>query len=136
MGDEWKGGDMSKPGGGFKINLLKEELANHKDNKNLIIMFTDSYDVLLLAGKKEILKKFKSFEAKVVFGAEDFCWPDSSLKEKYPKVEAGYRFLNSGGFIGYAADLYNIVSEKPVADTDDDQVPIFYNFISLKLIIP
>ena len=30
MGEEWKGGDMSGPGGGYKINLLKEELANHK----------------------------------------------------------------------------------------------------------
>jgi hypothetical protein len=58
----------------------------------------------------------------VVFGAEDFCWPDLSLKEKYPKVDGGYRFLNSGGFIGYAADLYGIVSEKSIADTDDDQV--------------
>jgi len=49
MGEEWKGGDMSKPGGGFKINLLKEELANHRDDKNLIVVFTDSYDVLLVS---------------------------------------------------------------------------------------
>lgn len=91
MGEEWKGGDMSQPGGGYKINLLKEELAYYKDDKNLIIMFTDSYDVLLLAGKDEIVQKFKAFDAKVVFGAEDFCWPDQSLKEKYPKVEQGYR---------------------------------------------
>ena len=129
MGEEWKGGDMAHPGGGYKINLLKEELANHKDNKNLVIMFTDSYDVLLLAGKDEILKKFKNFEANVVFGAEDFCWPDQSLKEKYPKVDRGYRFLNSGGFIGYAPDLYKIVTQVPVADTDDDQ--LFYTKIFL-----
>jgi hypothetical protein len=45
-----------------------------------------------------------------------------TLKEKYPAVDAGYRFLNSGGFIGYAKDLYGIVSEKPVEDTDDDQL--------------
>lgn len=38
-------------------------------------MFTDSYDVLLLADKNEILEKFNSFGANVVFGAEDFCWP-------------------------------------------------------------
>ena len=129
MGEEWKGGDMLHPGGGYKINLLKEELANHKDNKNLVIMFTDSYDVLLLAGTDEILKKFKNFEANVVFGAEDFCWPDQSLKEKYPKVDRGYRFLNSGGFIGYAPDLYKIVTQVPVADADDDQ--LFYTKIFL-----
>lgn len=38
-------------------------------------MFTDSYDVLLLADKTEILNKFESFGANIVFGAEDFCWP-------------------------------------------------------------
>ena len=114
IGEDWKGGDMNLPGGAYKINLLKEELSNHKDNKNLIVMFTDSYDVILTAGKDEILQKFKSFEANVVFGAEDFCWPDQSLKEKYPKVDRGYRFLNSGGFIGYATDLYGIVSETEV----------------------
>ena len=36
----------------------------------------------------------------IIFGAENFCWPDVNLKEKYPVVEKGYRFLNSGGFIG------------------------------------
>ena len=122
MGDEWKGGDMSKPGGGFKVNLLKEELKNHQDDKSLVIMFTDSYDVLLVAGKDDILRKFKSSGARVLFGAEDFVWPDQSLKEKYPKVDGGYRFLNSGGFIGYASDLFGLVNELPIADTDDDQL--------------
>ena len=36
----------------------------------------------------------------IIFGAENFCWPGVNLKEKYPVVEKGYRFLNSGGFIG------------------------------------
>ena len=123
IGEDWKGGDMNLPGGAYKINLLKEELSNHKDNKNLIVMFTDSYDVILTAGKDEILQKFKSFEANVVFGAEDFCWPDQSLKEKYPKVDRGYRFLNSGGFIGYATDLYGIVSETEVQYSSEFWMP-------------
>ena len=129
MGEEWKGGDMTKPGGGFKVNLLKEELKNHRDDKGLVVMFTDSYDVLLVAGKDEILRKFKSSGARVLFGAEDFIWPDQSLKEKYPKVDGGYRFLNSGGFIGYATDLLGLVNELPVADADDDQ--LFYTKIYL-----
>jgi len=37
MGEEWKGGDIkNKPGGGYKINLLKEELETHKDTPNLV----------------------------------------------------------------------------------------------------
>jgi hypothetical protein len=38
-----------------------------------------SYDVVLTAGKAEILEKFNKFNARVVFSAEGFCWPDPSL---------------------------------------------------------
>ena len=48
-------------------------------------------DAIDFEQKDEIVQKFKAFDAKVVFGAEDFCWPDQSLEEKYPKVEQGYR---------------------------------------------
>lgn len=49
---------------------------------------------------------------------------DQGLKDEYPKVERGYRFLNSGGFIGYAKDIYGIVNEIEIQDEDDDQVRI------------
>jgi len=111
MGDEWKGGDMNHPGGAFKINLLKEEMKHYKDNEDLIVMFTDSYDVLLLGNQDTILSTFHKFDANVVFGAEPFCWPDSTLKDKYPKVlEDEKRYLNSGGFIGYAKDINDILA--------------------------
>lgn len=32
------------PGGGHKINLLKPVVAEYKDKKNLLIMFTDRLD--------------------------------------------------------------------------------------------
>ena len=42
MHQPWKGGDvLYHPGGGHKINLLKESLAEYKDDENLVIMFTD-----------------------------------------------------------------------------------------------
>ena len=42
MDQEWKGGDIENgPGGGFKINLLREALAQYKDDEDLVIMFTD-----------------------------------------------------------------------------------------------
>lgn len=51
---------------------------------------------------QDIIKAFLSFEdTRVLFSAEKFCWPDSSLVSKYPKVKDGEsQFLNSGGFIG------------------------------------
>ena len=102
MGEDWKGGDdmANKPGGGFKVNLLKADLEQYKNRDDLILLFTDSYDVVLLAGASEILEAFKSFDANVVFGAEAFCWPDDSLKDTYPEIESGKKYLNSGGFIG------------------------------------
>ena len=124
MGQKWKGGDdmANNPGGGHKINLLKEEMENFKDNPDQILMFTDSYDVIFLAEPSEIIAKFKEFKANLVFGAESFCWPDSKLADSYPVPESGKRFLNSGGFIGYAKDIYALVNFKPVQDSDDDQL--------------
>ena len=60
MGEKWRGGDMDYPGGGFKVNLLKKEISNIVEGKddsvrdvdNLVVMFTDSYDVVLAAGKE------------------------------------------------------------------------------------
>ncbi len=46
-------------------------------------------------------------EGGIIFGAENFCWPDVNLKEKYPMVEKGYRYLNSGGFIGSIKVILN-----------------------------
>ena len=131
MGEEWEGGDMDYPGGGHKINLVKKELEEFKDRDDLILMFTDAYDVLMLADKETILAKFKSFDARVVFSAENFCWPDDKLAVKYPPVtDKEKRFLNSGGFIGYAKEIYQIFHHTDVDDKDDDQ--LYYTTIFLE----
>ncbi|XP_063229636.1 procollagen-lysine,2-oxoglutarate 5-dioxygenase isoform X3 [Bacillus rossius redtenbacheri] len=182
MGERWQGGDIKRyAAGGFKVNLLKKELENHKDDKDKIIMFTDSYDVVILAEVKSILDQFDRFSARVLFSAEGFCWPDGSLASKYPTVQRGKRYLNSGAlvdtilegmagvtahsehilvegdtaresvrrlrsvlcrlnesgiqvtenkrFIGYAPELYEIVTSSALEDTDDDQ--LFYTNIYL-----
>jgi hypothetical protein len=45
----------------------------------------------------KIIESFKQFDARVVFSAEGFCWPDEGLASKYPTVQRGKRYLNSGG---------------------------------------
>ena len=80
MGIKWQGGDMANGvGGGQKVKLLKEELEKHKDDAEKVIMFTDSYDVVFNAGPEKILETFLKFEARVLFSAEGFCWPDNGL---------------------------------------------------------
>lgn len=70
-------------GGGQKVLLLKEELEKHKDDKDKIIVFTDAYDVLFNGDAEQILARFREFDARVLFSAEGFCWPDSSLSTQY-----------------------------------------------------
>ncbi|KAK6177441.1 hypothetical protein SNE40_015540 [Patella caerulea] len=131
LGKQWRGGDVANyAGGGQKVNILRDGLEEFKDLDDLIVMFVDSYDLVFSGDKSEILEKFAKFDAHVVFSAEGSCWPDESLREKYPPVKATEkRFLNSGGFIGYAKDIYEIVSYKSIQDNDDDQ--LYYTKIYL-----
>ncbi|XP_053633832.1 procollagen-lysine,2-oxoglutarate 5-dioxygenase 1 [Cherax quadricarinatus] len=130
LGLPWEGGDVKNyAGGGQKVLMLREELAKYKDEPNTVIMFTDSYDVIFTAGKSVILEKFDNLDARVVFGAEDFCWPNQNLATQYPRVSFGYKYLNSGGFIGYASEVHKIVSSQDISNLDDDQ--LYYTQIFL-----
>ncbi|TNM93932.1 hypothetical protein fugu_002108 [Takifugu bimaculatus] len=130
LGEEWRGGDVARTvGGGQKVRWLKKELSKHSDKENMVIMFVDSYDVILASGPEELLYKFSRLGHKVVFSAEGFCWPDQRLASKYPEVHSGKRYLNSGGFIGLASELSAIVQQWKYKDNDDDQ--LFYTRIYL-----
>lgn len=126
-GEVWKGGDyMSPPGGGQKVRLLKFALDEiTEDNK--VILFVDSYDVIFSSGPKELLKKFQQTRHKVVFSAETLIWPDRHLEDKHPHVREGKRFLGAGGFIGYASNIKEMLSDWSGADNDSDQ--LFYTKI-------
>uniref|UniRef100_A0A8C8SFI6 procollagen-lysine 5-dioxygenase n=1 Tax=Pelusios castaneus TaxID=367368 RepID=A0A8C8SFI6_9SAUR len=130
LGEEWRGGDVARTvGGGQKVRWLKEEMAKYASRDDFVIMFVDSYDVLLAGGPVELLRKFVAFGSQVVFSAESFCWPEWSLAESYPPVSTGKRFLNSGGFIGFAPAIHRIVQLWKYKDDDDDQ--LFYTRIYL-----
>ncbi|XP_075991583.1 procollagen lysyl hydroxylase isoform X2 [Anticarsia gemmatalis] len=129
---EWTGGDMNHPGGGQKINLLKSRLEEmmKTETKDTIVLFTDSYDVLFLSNLKDIVDTFKAFpNTRVLFAAEQYCWPDSKLAGKYPKIEVANPYLNSGGFIGYLPEIHEIVNYRPTSDKEDDQ--LYYTKIYL-----
>ncbi|XP_037533039.1 multifunctional procollagen lysine hydroxylase and glycosyltransferase LH3 [Nematolebias whitei] len=130
LGEEWKGGDVARTvGGGQKVRWLKKELLKHSEKKEMIIMFVDSYDVIFASGPDELLSKFSRLGHRVVFSAEGFCWPDQRLASKYPEVHSGKRYLNSGGFMGFAPDLSAIIQQWKYKDNDDDQ--LFYTRIYL-----
>ncbi|VDO35516.1 unnamed protein product [Onchocerca flexuosa] len=128
MGEEWRGGDTRiEQGGGQKIRILRKSLEKYKDMNNLIIL----YDVIFLGNEEQILRKFFTFfdGFRVVFSSESFCWPNRNLAPKYPLVNFGYRYLNSGIFMGFAPEIWNLISYKDVEENDDDQ--LYYTYLYL-----
>jgi hypothetical protein len=126
LGNTWNGGEaengvLKSFGGGQKINLLKSELSTWLELKDHVIMFTDSYDVMVLQNPQVILNKFRDFRRPIVFSAEKTCWPNPKLSEEYPSSETEYRYINSGGFIGYADVIFDLI-QNPIEDKDDDQL--------------
>ncbi|XP_067945709.1 multifunctional procollagen lysine hydroxylase and glycosyltransferase LH3-like [Watersipora subatra] len=123
-GQKWTGGEIeTMPGGGMKINLLKKAVEKYKDREDMALLITDSYDAIMTGSESEIIDAFMDLHAEVVFSAEVFIWPDHTLAPKYPPVRAGEsRYLNSGGYMGYADKIYELLYDHEIADKDDDQL--------------
>jgi len=119
-GLEWRGGDMSVgQGGGQKINLLKQHIANLHDS--FILLFVDGYDGLILDNSETILERFMGFDCDILFAAEKNCWPEPDMWINFPKSETPYRFLNSGLFMGKVNKLKSFFNMN-VSDDSDDQL--------------
>lgn len=132
LGDKWNGGDMSKgPGGGQKICYLINYIKHF--NPEQLILVSDSYDVIMTANSKEIIKKFNEFNKPIVFASEPNCWPDKSLANKYPNVNSDNKYLNSGGFIGKVKDILKILPET-FESHSDDQLYYTKQFLNTSLI--
>jgi procollagen-lysine,2-oxoglutarate 5-dioxygenase len=123
LGKKWSGGNMALgPGGGQKVNLLREYLAMVDDDE--LFVFTDNYDVIANDHVSVLVNKYKEYyDGKIVFAGETSCWPDASLSGMYPQVAGDVvtRFLNSGVFMGYARDIKKLV-ETPINNDADDQL--------------
>jgi hypothetical protein len=75
-----------------------------------IILFTDGYDSMLVCGEAEVLAKYSRFAAPLVFTAEKTCWPCPDLADAFPSSGTPFRYLNSGGFIGQAGVLVDVLN--------------------------
>ena len=81
---------------------------------------------------KEIVRKFREFESPIVFSAEKTCWPNKDLADQYPKVDGEYKYLNSGGIVGYGNHILKMVDIE-IEKSDDDQE--YYTKYFLKSIL-
>lgn len=89
---------------GFKLELFYEILKDYPDDQ--VILYTDSFDTYFLADQEEILNKFKSFNADIVFGHEKNCWPN--LKDE-PKFYPNGDFINAGVYIGINSKIRKLM---------------------------
>ena len=114
-----------------RVDLLHKELETHKLDDNLIILFTENYDVVFTGGAGAIQERFAKFEARIVFSADGFCRPDDSAKDHYPLVKRSEkRFLNSAAFIGHARELYEVTT-RPSSSQDEDDDQRYYTSVFL-----
>lgn len=117
---DWAGTDMSGPGGGHKVNLVRDYLDTLPEND--IVLFTDAYDVFFTRNLQEIVKRYLDASVEILFGAEATCWPDDSMSTLHPDPNLfKYKYLNSGQYIGRVGALKDFFAER-LNDEDDDQL--------------
>ncbi len=123
--------DQPWTGDGQQMKILRENLIRYKNDKTKVLLVTNAYNVIFNQGPEFVLDKFETLKpARIVFGAEDICWPDEKLQVTidrlifyiflnfviqydYPFVGSNEkRFLNSEGFMGYASDIYEMISSQ------------------------
>lgn len=92
----------------MKITRLIPFLEN-MDHKWLL--WTDCGDTICLQDPKISLKYLKSAGKQILMSAEKNCWPEGHFSTLFPipkensKIMEGYRFLNSGVFVGLRKDI-------------------------------
>lgn len=132
----WDGGDVAtSPGGGHKVNLLKQFLSIDEFNEDDVILFLDGYDTYLFNSLGAIIQKwFENFNTdKVLFAAEKTCWPNKEIDELFEDTEFGYNYLNSGCFIGKVRALRKLLKED-IENIQDDQAYYQNIFLNTDLI--
>jgi len=136
LDDDWRGGYiLENPGAGQKVSLFTKELEIMKKKggtDNLILIFLDGYDQMATTPEEYVVEEFLTLETRMLFNSERPLWPDPNLKDRFPVAPTSFRFLNSGGFMGYFDDIYNIATSKTLKDSEDDQLYYQHQFLSGK----
>lgn len=81
---------------------------------NDVVLFVDAFDVLILASGEEILNKFLEKKVPCIFSAERRLYPRDPVKDlkiEYPEATSSFRYLNSGGYIGYVSFIKLMIAE-------------------------
>jgi hypothetical protein len=131
-------------GFGVKLDQVQRWLNGPDVDPDDIVLFSDAFDVLMMAGSDEIKRKYLATlrlamarEADpaaaaagvpprvptVLFSTERYCWPDSGRAGEYPPSDRAHEFayLNSGTYVGRAGDLAAAMATLNYTISEDDQ---------------
>jgi hypothetical protein len=102
-----------------KIIYMIDFIKTIPDND--IICFIDAYDVLVLDNVDKIYNKFINARCNILFSSELVCFPKMNSKKyeevyKYIQVETNFKYLNSGGYIGFKKNIYNMLTSKSIPE--------------------
>lgn len=99
--------------------------------RDTVVLSVDAFDVVLLAPKEEMMKKFIESGASLLFGYTDYCWPTNCdmciryLRERHPRLYSTelqkMMYLCAGTYIGRAGYLADLLHKNPWTDDVDDQ---------------
>jgi len=87
-----------------------------------IVAFVDGFDCLFVRDPAPMEKEFLQTGRKVLMASEVCCAPDHNLVDAFPLVDTPYRFLNSGCYIGRAADLRELLAQIDYTQSRSDQL--------------
>lgn len=127
----WQGGTMKGPGGGQKLIDLHKYILDHEIPDYDVIIFTDANDVFWSQRIDEVVRRFFEMKAEFIVAAEQYKWPDPSLR--FPPQETKYRYPNSGCFIARVSEFKKMMALGPLEKDDDDQLFMQQAFLSGRL---
>lgn len=112
---------------GMKLRYLYKYSNTLKPDD--IILFTDSWDVIIIGDCDKIYKDYKSFKKEIVFGGETIFGALNDISTiftifKYDLSEA-FPCLNAGVLIGRAGTIRELIykyTQNDISDSIDDQI--------------
>jgi len=114
-----------------KFEALREWIKDKEDSD--ILVFVDGYDVVQKrTDMDEFLKKFKEFDADLVFGAETNCWPSPWMAHLFPPSETKYKYPNCGTYVGYVWAVKRMLNWDEYRQAFDDQGLVHDFYLNVK----
>ena len=114
--------------------LLMKQIVDDMDMDD-IVCFVDAYDVLVFSDAEEIVRKFRASGKSILLSSELNCYPPEN-RDRYDLIEyftfeadeaagtwgtdktrcftTNYKYLNSGGYVGYAGAIKRMFQWKTV----------------------